>query len=129
MNIRIPMALVALLMAPVVMAEGIAGFWKHAEGPVWLEITLDDKIGKGVVLRNDAFPERVGREMLKDLRADDKQEGLWRGQIFAEKRGTYNESEITLPTADTMQVKVKVGFASRTVDWVRVDSVPAAGGN
>lgn len=124
MNIRIPLALLALLLAPIVMAEGIAGFWKHAEGPVWIEITTDEEVGKGVVLRNDAYPERVGREMLKDLRTDDKQDGLWRGQVYAEKRGDYHESEISLPGADQMQIKVKVGFMSRTIDWVRVDDVP-----
>jgi len=124
MNIRIPFTLIALLMAPMVMAEDIAGFWKHAEEPGWIEISLEDGVGKGVVVRNDVFPERVGRELLKDLRADGKREDHWRGQVYAEKLGEYKDAEISLPESGQMEIKVKVGFMSRTLDWVRVDELP-----
>ena len=125
MNIRALLAIAAVLMAPITMAEELAGFWKHAEEPGWIEITIDEEVGKGVVVRNEIYPERVGREILRDLRADDKQEGLWRGQVYAEKLGEYRDAEISLPGSGQMEIKVKVGFMSRTVEWVRVDSVPA----
>lgn len=129
MNIRASLACAALLMAPLAMAEGIAGFWKHAEEPGWIEISITEEMGKGVVVRNDVFPERVGREILKDLRADDNQQGLWRGQIYAEKLGEYKDAEISLSGSGEMKIKVKVGFMSRTVDWIRVDEVPENSGN
>ena len=124
MNIRATLVCTALLMAPLAMAEDIAGFWKHAEEPGWIEITTGEEMGRGFVVRNDIYPERVGREILKDLRADDKQQGLWRGQIYAEKLGEYKDAEISLSGADEMKIKVKVGFMSRTVDWVRVNEMP-----
>ena len=124
MNIRIPFTVIALLMAPMVMAEDIAGFWKHAEEPGWIEISVEDGVGKGVVVRNDVFPERVGRELLKDLRADGKREDHWRGQVYAEKLGEYKDAEISLPESGQMEIKVKVGFMSRTLDWNRVNEVP-----
>jgi len=113
-----------MLAAPLVCADDIAGFWKHSEEPGWIEIRLDE--GIGTVLRNDKFPERVGREILKDLTADDSEQGLWKGQIFAEKLGEYKDAEITLAEPDRMKIKVKVGFMSRTLEWLRVDEVPAA---
>ncbi|MBT8075790.1 MAG: DUF2147 domain-containing protein, partial [Gammaproteobacteria bacterium] len=125
MNIRIPFMFITLLMAPIVMAEDIAGFWKHAEEPGWIEVRVEDGVGKGVVVRNDVYPERVGRELLKNLRADAKKQDLWRGQVYAEKLGEYKDAEISLPESGQMEIKVKVGFMSRTLDWVRVDRVPA----
>ena len=113
----------AFLAAPSAFAGDISGFWKHAEEPGWIEINLDE--GKGTVVRNDKFPERVGREILKELVAKDPEQGLWKGQIYAEKLGEYKDAEITLAEPDRMAIKVKVGFMSRTVEWQRVDAVPA----
>ena len=127
MNIRALLTFAAVIMAPITIAQELAGFWKHSEEPGWIEITIDQEVGKGVVVRNEIYPERVGREILKDLRADDKQEGLWRGQVFAEKLGEYKDAEISLPEAGQMEIKVKVGFISRSVEWIRVDSVPVNG--
>jgi uncharacterized protein (DUF2147 family) len=116
-----------LLAAPQALAADISGFWKHADEPGWIEVSLEQ--GKGTVVRNDKFPERVGREILKDLVADDSQQGRWKGQIFAEKLGEYKDAEITLAEPGRMEIKVKVGFMSRTVEWQRVDEVPAAPAN
>ena len=114
----------AFLAVPCAFAGDISGFWKHAEEPGWIEINLDE--GKGTVVRNDKFPERVGREILKELVAEDPEQGLWQGQIYAEKLGEYKDAEITLAEPNRMAIKVKVGFMSRTIEWVRVDAVPAA---
>ena len=122
--IRSALLLVVLLAAPLAYADDISGFWKHAEEPGWIEISLEQ--GKGTVVRNDKFPERVGREILKDLTKDDSEAGLWNGQIFADKLGEYKDAEITLAEPDRMIIKVKVGFMSRKVEWLRVDEVPVA---
>jgi uncharacterized protein (DUF2147 family) len=123
MMIRKALLVYALLAAPLASADGIAGYWKHADEPGWIEIRLDE--GKGTVLRNDKFPERVGREIVKDLEADESEENLWRGQVYAERLGEYKDAEISLTEPDRMAFKVKVGFMSRTVEWVRVAEVPA----
>ena len=112
----------AFLAAPCAFAGDISGFWKHADEPGWIEINLDE--GKGTVVRNDKFPDRVGREILKDLKVDGSEQGLWTGQIYAEKLGEYKDAEITLAEPDLMTIKVKVGFMSRTVEWQRVEAVP-----
>ncbi len=113
----------AFLASSQAIAEDIAGFWKHAEEPGWIEISLEE--GKGTVVRNDKFPERVGREILKDLATENPEQAVWKGQIYAEKLGEYKDAEITLADPDRMTIKVKVGFMSRTVEWQRVDAVPA----
>ena len=120
---RTLLALAVLFLAPLVIAEDIDGFWKHSDEPGWIEIRLSE--GKGTVVRNDKFPERLGREIVKDLEADDSEENLWLGQVYAERLGEYRKAEISLPEPDRMEFKVKVGFMSRTVLWRRVASLPA----
>ena len=121
---RTLLAIAALLLAPLASADDIGGFWKHVDEPGWIEIRLDE--GSATVVRNDKFPERVGRQILKDLKADGSKENLWRGQVYAERLGEYREARISLPEPDRMEFKVKVGFISRTVEWQRVEAVPAS---
>jgi hypothetical protein len=112
----------ALLVVPQAFAGDISGFWKHTEEPGWIEISLEQ--GKGTVVRNDRFPERVGRELLKDLKAEDSEEGAWQGQIFVERLGEYKDAEISAAGSDRLNIKVQVGIMSRTLEWQRVDTVP-----
>lgn len=121
---RFILTLAVLLASPLTFAEGISGFWKHAEESVWIEIRL--KEGEGTLVRNDEFPDRVGFELVKNLKADEFEKALWRGQIYAERLGEYKDVEISLPQPDRMAFKIKVGFMSRTVEWLRVEDVPTA---
>jgi len=121
---RIILTLVVLLISPLTLADGISGFWKHAGESVWIEIRL--KEGKGTLVRNDEFPERVGFEILKSLKTEGLEQGLWRGLVYAERLGEYKDVEISLPQPDRMVFKVKVGFMSRTVEWLRVEEAPRA---
>ena len=122
-KLRQSTALALLLIAPLTLAGDFNGFWKHAEQPAWIEINLAD--GNGTVVRNDKFPERAGREIITGLQADTSEQNLWRGQIYVERMGEYRDAEVSLPEPDQMEFTVKVGFISRTVEWVRVDAVPS----
>ena len=120
----IPRALLvcALLFTPMTFSADISGIWKHEKNPAWIEIRLDE--GSGIVVHNDKFPDRMGRTILNDLQADKSKKGLWHGVIYVEKLGEYKDVEISLPEADQMLIKGRVGFISRTVEWVRVDEIP-----
>lgn len=111
-----------LLLAPLAFSADISGFWKHSKSSARIEIQLEE--GSGVVVRNDKFPDRVGRKILKDLQADPAKEGVWNGLIFVERLGEYKNATLSLPESDRMLIKGKVGFISRTVEWVRADRVP-----
>ena len=66
----------------------------------------------------------MGRILLKDLKAREGEADRWNGQVYAERLEEYKDAEITLPEPDQMQIKVKVGFMSRTVNWTRVSGLP-----
>ena len=112
----------ALLFTPLAVSGDISGFWKHVKAPVWIDIQLEE--GSGTVVRNDKFPDRVGRNILKDLQADKSKQDEWHGLIYVEKLGDYKDVEIALLEANQMLFKGRVGFISRTVEWVRVDEIP-----
>ena len=74
MIIRSALLLCALLSTPLAFCADISGIWKHAKKPAWIEIRLEE--GIGIVVRNDKFPERVGREILKEIKASKSEQGL-----------------------------------------------------
>ncbi len=112
------------LAAPALFAADLAGYWKNDEQPAWIEIRFEDGRGTGTVARNDEHPDRVGRVLLKDVRADEEESGSWKGQVYAERLEEYKDAGITLTDPDHMQIKVKVGFMSRTVTWTRAAGLP-----
>ena len=124
MRIGILLSFIAMVSAPLALAQEITGLWKHAQEPGWIEIEMQEGVAKGTLVRNDAYPERVGREILKELVLADKDKALWRGQVYAERLGEYKDADIILATSDSLQMKVKVGFMSRTINWVRVEELP-----
>lgn len=122
MNMRIPLFLSALLFAPLALSADISGTWKHSNEPGWIEIDLEQ--GNATVVRNDKFPDRTGRALLKDLHAHKTKQGVWKGLLYVEKLGEYKKVTVTLPEPDRMLIKAKLGFISRTVEWGRVDTLP-----
>ena len=119
------LSMVALsLFGTSVLAADLAGTWKHDEQPVWVEVSKEGEVASGTVLRNDNKPDAVGAVFLRDVKSAGEKGSLWKGQVYAAALGEFKDAEISLPTGDTMKIKVKVGFMSRSVTWSRVESVP-----
>jgi hypothetical protein len=112
------------LASTALLASDLEGFWKNADQPAWIEIRFEESSGSGTVRRNDTKPEAVGRLVFKDIAQDPENPDAWRGQVYAERFEEYKDAEISLPEPDRMQLKVKVGFMSRTVNWTRVAALP-----
>ena len=106
------------------LAADLAGYWQNEGQPAWIEIRVENGSAIGTVRRNDNRPDAVGRILLKDVVSDESDPGSWRGQIYAERLQEYRDAEITLPQPDQMQIKVNVGFMSRTVNWTRAVELP-----
>jgi uncharacterized protein (DUF2147 family) len=112
-----------LLSTSLALSADISGTWKHVKKPIWIEIRLAQ--GDGIVVRNDKFPERVGNTFVKDLKVDKSEQKLWHGTAYIRKIEDYKDVEISLSETGNMQVTGSIGFLSRTVEWVRIDKVPA----
>ena len=110
-----------LLSASIAFSNDLSGYWKHAKHNVWIEM----KKSTGIVVRNDRFPERVGRTFLTDITINKNKQNAWYSQIYIEKLEDYKKVEISLPETDQMLITGKMGFMSRTAKWMRIDKVPA----
>jgi len=112
----------SLLFAPLTFSAEVSGVWKHTENPAWIEIRLEE--GSATVVRNDKFPERIGREILKEIKASDAKENVWHGLFYIETLGEYKRVEISLSDTERLLITGKVGFISRTAEWLRADKNP-----
>ena len=102
-------------------ASDLNGFWQHPKDPVWLEV--NEAIGTGIAVRNDDDPSSVGFAVLKGVVTGPKEE-QWSGRVYVPQLGDYKRVIVTLPSANTLKMKVKIGFISRSVEWTKVASVP-----
>ena len=125
MMLRSALMAVLMLCPSLVWADGISGLWKVADESAWIEVDME--AGTGTVVRNDEYPDRVGRVLLKDIVADESEEGLWRGQVLPQNLSGYRKAEIRVTGAGSMMIKGKFAFFSRTIEWLRVKELPAEG--
>lgn len=114
-------AAIFLLICNVCAASDLSGFWRHPKDPVWLDI--NESLGTGIAVRNDDDPSSVDFAVLKEVVAGPKP-GQWSGQVYVPQLGAYKQVTMTLPDANTLKMKVKIGFISRSVEWAKVASVP-----
>jgi uncharacterized protein (DUF2147 family) len=53
--------------------------------------------------------------MVKDL---EQTRGKWKGKVYAPKRKEWYDAEFILKE-NTLDIKIKVGFFSKTIEWLR----------
>jgi hypothetical protein len=98
-------------------ADAIVGDWKPTDMDVDIRIfPKDGKYVGGVV--KAANPALVNSEMLREIQYDPAS-NMWRGEVFALKRGEFVPMTIKI-TANGFEMVAGSGFMSKTVEWVRV---------
>jgi hypothetical protein len=98
-------------------ADAIVGDWKPTDMDVDIRIfPKDGKYVGGVV--KAVNPALVNTEMLREIQYDPAS-NMWRGEVFALKRGEFVPMTIKI-TANGFEMVAGSGFMSKTVEWVRV---------
>ena len=98
-------------------ADAIVGDWKPTDMDVDIRIfPKDGKYVGGVV--KAVYPALVNTEMLREIQYD-AASNMWRGEVFALKRGEFVPMTIKI-TANGFEMVAGSGFMSKTVEWVRV---------
>lgn len=98
-------------------ADAIVGDWKPTDMDVDIRIfAKDGKYVGGVV--KAANPALVNTELLREIQFDPAS-NMWRGEVFALKRGEFVPMTIKI-TANGFEMVAGSGFMSKTVEWVRV---------
>jgi hypothetical protein len=111
------------LTSPIVMTSDthmLTGIWKHSGKDVWMEIKFDQAVGTGRVFKNDKKPDSIGKPLLTELIFDT---ALAKGQalMYVSQMQSRHEAKVKFAEPNLMTMKVKVGFISKTVKWLRVD--------
>lgn len=70
----------------------------------------------GKLISSDNPKAKLGILMVKDLKQDKKSK--WKGKVYAPKRNEWYDAEFT-PKEKSLEIKVKVGFLSKTMEWKR----------
>ena len=98
-------------------ADAIVGDWKPTDMDVDIRIfPKDGKYVGGVV--KAANPALINTEMLREIQFDPAS-NMWRGEVFALKRGQFVPMTIKT-TATGFEMVAGSGIMSKTVEWVRV---------
>ncbi len=112
------------VMTPVMASEVdlLAGVWKQSGKGIWLEIQFDRAEGTGRVARNDKKPASVGEAVLTELTWN-ASTGKGQGLMYAPQTKSRHGATLELPSGKLMTMKVKIGFMSKTVEWLRVEDI------
>lgn len=98
-------------------ADAIIGDWKPTDMDVDIRIFPKDGKYVGGVIKA-VNPALVNTELLREIQFDPAS-GMWRGEVFALKRGEFVPMTIKM-TANGFEMVAGSGFMSKTVEWVRV---------
>lgn len=116
-KLQLPTLILLLCLSMQGLADSIDGAWKHPDENVWIEVNVEDDVGR--VIRNDKAPERAGFDLLRGLTVAKDEAEVWKGQVYAKRAEEYKDATLSLPGPDVLRLTVKVGFITRKIDWER----------
>lgn len=91
--------LLALFFAVGAQAADIAGIWKHADKPAWLNVDLQSSVI--TVQKHNDVPAAEGLTIIKDLSAAPP---IWYGKMYAAEQGGYIPVTLQLKDKQTLIV-------------------------
>lgn len=98
-------------------AEAIIGLWKPVDRNVTVNIERTGGNFTGTVSASGDTAQ-VGMVILRGL-VFNEAERLYRGEVFAAKRGMFVPAKIRMTDAKTFRLTAGSGFFTREVDWQR----------
>jgi hypothetical protein len=118
---KIPSIIGLLLLSSYSNANELLGFWQHESQPVIVEILVQDDSNFGIIRQQTKRPEAVGKTLYQDLVYNDKKEH-WQGQIYVFRMKEFKDVTLTMLSEDEFKMTVKVGFMSRSFNWIKVEA-------
>jgi uncharacterized protein (DUF2147 family) len=103
--------------AELTPADAIVGLWKPVDRDITVKIERTGGNFTGTVSASGE-PAQVGRVILRGLEFNEA-ERLYRGEVFAAKRGVFVPARIRMTDAKTFRLTAGSGLFSREVEWQR----------
>jgi len=93
----------------------IAGEYVVGEQNTIVKIEPQEDVFSGKITSSDNPKAKIGNLMVKELK---QTKGKWKGKLYSPKRKEWFDAEF-IPKKNTLDVKIKVGFFSKTIEWER----------
>ena len=100
------------IFAPFALAD-LEGLWNTGKENTIITIHQEDGNMLGEIVSSDNPKAKPGTNLIKDLKKDGE---VWKGRLFAPKKRKWVDATFTRQ-GDNLNVLVKVGFSSNSVDW------------
>ncbi len=78
----------------------------------------NDNNYEGKIIASDNPKVILGKLMVKELK---NKNGKWKGKLFSPKKKEWYDAEFA-PKENVLEVKVKAGFFSKTIEWTKKES-------
>lgn len=116
-----------LSLLPGSAALALEGYWSpEQDAAVVVRMQeVPDKTLQAELIAHADKPEQVGRLIFRQLEPDETG-AIWRGQVYALRRGRWMDGEIALEAQDRFTLTVKTLLFSRSVHWRRVSPPQAS---
>jgi len=108
-------AVITLFSVSMYAQSDISGTYVLGKKNTVVKIEQEETVFNGKIMSSDNPKAEIGKLMVKDLKV---KKGKWKGKIYSPKRKEWYDAEF-IPKENTLDVKIKVGFFSKTIEWVR----------
>lgn len=95
--------------------QDLTGKWAVGQENTYVEIEQIKGVYSGKIIASDNPKAKIGRLIVKDVK---QTKNKWEGKVYAPKRQEWYDAELT-PKENVLEIKIKVGFFSRTMEWQR----------
>ncbi len=102
-----------LLGSSLLAQDDLSGSWDTGEHNTVVKIFEKEGVYVGEIISSDKSAEAVGKQIIKDLKKD---EGEWEGKLYAARKKKWVDAKMSRED-ETLKIKVKVGFMSKTIEW------------
>ncbi|APG64484.1 hypothetical protein LPB136_03500 [Tenacibaculum todarodis] len=93
----------------------VVGEWVLGEQNSVVKIEQQDGFYCGEIMSSDNPKAEIGKLMVKELK---QTKDTWKGKVYSPKRKKWYDAEF-VPKENLLEVKIKVGFFSKTMEWKR----------
>lgn len=96
----------------------LSGQWNTGDQNTIIKIEQQNGVYIGRVVSSDNPKAKSGTLIMKDVKA---KKNSFAGKLYSAKRGEWYDAEIS-ENSDKLKIKISVGFFSKTLEWVKVQS-------
>jgi uncharacterized protein (DUF2147 family) len=111
----IVVTMLSLFSTTTFAQSNFSGEWILGEQNSIVKIEQINGVYAGKIVSSDNPKVEIGKLMVKDL---SQTNGKWKGKLYWPKRKEWYSAEFT-STENKLTIKIKVGFFSKTVEWIR----------